>query len=151
MNASFMRRARRKPKIALDTNVLFSALALPRESPPCKVLELVRKGQIDAFISPCILEELERVLYLKMGWDIEKLASLRKQLKGCLFFIFPKRRLNTIKKCEEDNRVLELAVEAGVDALVTGDLKHIHPLGAFEGIEILTPREFLDKYFPSAR
>lgn len=39
-------------------------------------------------------------------------------------------------------------MEAKADTIVTGNMKHIRPLGRFQGIEILTPREFLDRHFP---
>ena len=42
-------------------------------------------------------------------------------------------------------------MEAAAQILVTGNFKHIRPLGFFRGIEILTPREFLDKYFPAVQ
>ena len=40
---------------------------------------------------------------------------------------------------QTDNRILECALEAVADVLVTGNLKHIRPLAFFEGIDILTP------------
>lgn len=113
-------------RIVFDTNVLFSAVAFAKDNPPLKILELVREGRIAAVISPFILEELRRHFFL----------------------IKPKLHLSVIERVEADNRILECAVEAGVDVLVTGNMKDIRPLGTFRGIEILTPREFLEKNFP---
>lgn len=75
---------------------------------------------------------------------------LRGRLRSFLEMIDPRRRLDVISAHSADNRILECAVEAKADVIVTGDLKHIRPLGSFEGIEILTPREFMGKYFPAA-
>ena len=49
-------------RLVLDTNVLLSALAFPG-SKPDQVLQRVRRGNVELFLSPFILAELERVLH----------------------------------------------------------------------------------------
>ena len=44
----------------------------------------------------------------------------------------------------KDNQFLELAVSGGAGCLVTGDRKHLLSLDPYEGIRILTPRQFLE-------
>lgn len=55
----------------------------------------------------------------------------------------PKFKLNMIKEDPEDNRVLDCALQAKTDFIVSGD-KHLLKLRKFRHIKILTPREFLD-------
>ena len=43
-----------------------------------------------------------------------------------------------------ENRILECAVEARVDYLITEDTKHLQPLKKIEEIPILTPTQFLN-------
>lgn len=65
-------------------------------------------------------------------------------------FGFPGGKLDTLWEILEkdaDNRILECAIEAQADVLITGNFKHIRPLDSFRGITILSPREFLDRYF----
>ena len=52
----------------------------------------------------------------------------------------------TIVACRDpkDNKLLELAVGGNADYLVTGD-KDLLVLNPFRGVEIITPREFLEK------
>lgn len=135
-------------RIAVDTNVLFSAVAFAKDRPPLKVLELVRKGKIEAVISPFILEELRRNLIGKAGWEESRFLAFEKELKRHIFLITPKTRLSVIKRINADNRILECALDAEADVLVTGNMKDIRPIGNFQGIKILTPKEFLDCYFP---
>ena len=45
---------------------------------------------------------------------------------------------------EADNRILKCAVAGGADAIVTGD-RALLALGSFDGIRILTLREFLEQ------
>lgn len=135
-------------RVVVDTNVLFSALALGKDSPPLKVLELVRQGKIEAVVSPFILAELENALARKAGWDSTRVLELRRRLKTILVLIEPHTHITTIKRKDADNRILECAVDAQANVLVTGDHKDIRPLGNVREVEILTPREFLEKYFP---
>lgn len=132
-----------------DTNVLFSALAFPKDTPPARLLDLARRGTISLIISPFILQELEQTLAARAGWDAARLALLRRRLHTLLIVVEPTTRVNVISRIEADNRILECALEAKADVLVTGNLKDIRPLGSFRGIPILTPREFLDAYFPA--
>lgn len=52
----------------------------------------------------------------------------------------------TIVVCRDpkDDKLLELAVSGNADFLVTGD-KDLLVLNPFRGVEIITPREFLDR------
>jgi putative PIN family toxin of toxin-antitoxin system len=45
----------------------------------------------------------------------------------------------------KDDVIVATAVAAKADYLVTGDRKHLLSLGAYEGIEIVSPRAFLDE------
>lgn len=134
-------------RVVLDTNVLFSALGFPSDSPPAKVLHLALSGKLEVTISLFILSELERNLKGKLNWDDEVVVRLRKRLKVLCGIVDPPKHLRVIKRKDADNRILECAVAAQAQVLVTGDLKDLRPLGHFCGIEILTPREFLQKYF----
>lgn len=46
-----------------------------------------------------------------------------------------------------DNMILASAIAAGADAIVTGDLDLL-VLQEYEGIPIVTAKEFLERYFP---
>lgn len=135
-------------RVVVDTNVLFSALAFPAESPPSKLFRLILDGKVHAFASPFIVDELEHNLRTKAGWGDEQLRLLRRRLKPVITFIVPTSHLAVVKRIEADNRILECAVDAHADILITGNLKDLRPLGVFQGIEILTPREFLSRHFP---
>ena len=143
-----MRPEGRVLRVVVDTNVLFSALAFPKDSPPLNMIELARAGTIDLIGSSFILAELENALRERASWEEERLLMLRKQVKTFLRLTEPTIRLNVIKRIEADNRILECAIEAKADVLVTGNMKDLRPLGSFQGVIILTPREFLATYFP---
>ncbi len=138
----------RRLRVVADTNVLFSALAFPKDTAPSNVLALARARTIELYASVFILEELEQALRRKAAWKEGPTQALRKMFKPFLLIVEPRVRVEVIKRIEADNRILECAIEAHADVLVTGNMKDLRPLGTFHGIAILTPREFLDTYFP---
>jgi putative PIN family toxin of toxin-antitoxin system len=132
-------------KVVLDTNVLISALAFQGETR--KIWDLVEQNQFRLFTSTFILLELERNL-LRLGCDRSQTAALMQRIKELATTVTPTRQVRAVPWHEADNRILECALEAEADVLVTGNLKHIRPLGSYQGISIMTPREFLATYFP---
>ena len=57
--------------------------------------------------------------------------------------IEPRRLPETIEGDHADNRVLECAAEASADYLVTGDRRHLLPIGERLGVTILNAPRFL--------
>src|ERR1017187_3426275 len=133
-------------RIVLDTNVLVSAAITPHGKVSI-IMDLVNDGRLELFISPFILYEMDYVL-ARYGWDQAKIKEALEAIKEVSEVIEPKVTIDIIKTDPPDNRILECAVAAKADVLVTGDRKHIHPLGTFRSIKILTPSEFLEQFFP---
>jgi predicted nucleic acid-binding protein len=52
-------------------------------------------------------------------------------------------RLDVVKQDPDDNRILECAVSAGSQFIVTGD-KHLLRLRTYDGMRIITVSDFLD-------
>jgi predicted nucleic acid-binding protein len=50
--------------------------------------------------------------------------------------------LRAVRDDPNDDRILECALAAGADAVVSGD-RHLLTLNRYEGIVIVSPREFL--------
>jgi len=134
-------------RVVLDTSVLVAALGF-RGEVTGRIWHLAEDEDFDLFVSAFILEEFRRVLLKKTDIGPEGVGLLAEDIRLASALVEPKVKISAITKDDTDNRILECAVEAEADVLVTGNLKHIKPLGYFQGIEILTPREFLDKYFP---
>lgn len=129
-------------RVVYDTNVLISAAIFPK-SVPDLVLGLARSGAVDLFISQFILDEFRRVLEDKFGLDRNRTDFMVDHVRAMAQVVSPPVSIGIIQAKESDNRILECAVEANVHYLVTGDRKHILPLGEFRGIQILSPSDFL--------
>ena len=135
-------------RVVLDSNVLISALGFQRATK--RVWDLAEEGRFALFVSAFILSEVERGLVEKAGFSREKAEDVVEGIENIAKEVeVPEHRIFAIKEDDSDNAILECAVEAKADVIVTGNMKHIRPLGSFRGIAILTPREFLEQYFPA--
>lgn len=133
--------ARNKIKIVLDSNVYISALLFAGR--PEEIMDLVRNGSLELLISPAILLELGRVLQDKFLFSRREVLSALQEVRRLARIIAPQKHLQVITADPDDNRILECAVFGGADYIVTGDKRHLRPLGHFQGIKILLPSEFL--------
>jgi len=127
-------------RVVFDTNIYISALVFPGGRAEEAVLRIL-EGKDELFISKAILDELLRVLATKFSRNREELARLAVWLSEIAVFVEPKTRLNVLQD-EADNRILECALEARAEAIVTGD-REILELVQFEGIKILSLSDYL--------
>ena len=128
-------------RVVLDTNVIVSGLNFPGNERI--VLELALRGRFELCLSPFILEEVAGVLERKFDWDEERLSQALRALSEAATVIEPRRLPEVIKGGHPDNRVLECTAAASADYLVTGDRRHLLPLGEHEGARILNAPRFL--------
>jgi len=141
-------------KIVLDTNVVISGFLIPN-GPPGVIIDLWGEGKLTVVVCQALIEEYLEVLlrpkFKKVGTIIERqdlcmeLLSLENSI-----FVYPRFRLNVIESDPEDNRVLECAVEGGVQYIISGD-EHLLSLKIFKEIAIVTPAEFLADFLKTPR
>jgi predicted nucleic acid-binding protein len=108
------------------------------------VLSLVGTGRFEIAVSVPLMLECEEVLLRQTGRNrkvvsdvIDYLCAVGKQQS--IFFLW--------RPClpdPDDDMLLELAVAAGCDAIVTHNRRDFGPARQF-GLEVLTPAEFLAK------
>ena len=127
--------------MVIDTNVFISAFYLP-ESKPAGVVLLARRKTILNVISPPILKEVERIIKKKLLWDNAKTQNAVRRIKNFSEEVHPQERLAIIAD-DPDNRILECAVVGQADFIISGD-KHLLNLKNFQGINVVTPAEFLE-------
>ena len=128
-------------RVVLDTNVIVSGLNFPGNER--LVLELALRGRFELCLSPFILEEVAGVLGRKFDWTEERSAQALRALGDGATVIEPRRLPEVIEGGRADNRILECAVEASAEYLVTGDRRHLLPLGEHRGARILNAPQFL--------
>lgn len=134
-----------KPKVVLDTNIFISAILFKGE--PGKIIDLAITETIEVYISDPILKEIEQVLIKKFNLSPLIVRAIIDEIKDYAVVVRPKIKLNIIKADPPDNRILECALEAKADFIVSGDKKHILFLKKFKTIPTLTATEFLKNYY----
>lgn len=132
---------RRPSRVVLDTNVVISGFLTPGNSRT--LLLLAAQRAVIAFSSPFLEQELADVLRRKLRQEGEDLAHELATYRELIHrFVYPKPTVKIMKADPSDNRVLEAAVEAMADFLITGD-KRLLALGTFRNIKIIRPSDFL--------
>jgi len=129
------------PSATLDTNIYVSALVY--QGTPLRLLRLAIDGDLEVAISQPILDETLRVLRKKFGWPEERLRGAETLINGFARRVSPSQTLHVIQEDEPDNRILECAVEAGSEYIVSGD-KDLHRLGQYGSARVIKVADMLD-------
>ena len=133
-------------RAVLDANVYISAIIQPG-GPPGKVLErFLSAASFDLVISPQIVDEVLRALAY---------PKVRKVLRGVdaqLWFedivvladlVAGAHEISRVSRDPDDDKYLAAALEGRAAYVVTGDRAFL-ALREHAGVEIVTPRAFLD-------
>ena len=131
-------------RVVLDTNIYLSGLAFPA-SPPALILNFARQKKFETYCSGFIIEEIRRNLISKFDFSDKAAEQLIKEILKFVIIIIPKNKVNKILTKKDDNRILECALAARADYLVTGDKKHILPLKNIGKTKIIGAADFIKK------
>ena len=127
-------------KVVFDTNVYISAFVIPGGNAEKAYLHAV-DGDFELYTSIAILTELAGKLELKFGWEKMKIVQLIHSISNLATVLRTVPWLHGVPD-EPDNRILECAIKAGADFVVTGD-KHLLKLRNYEHLEIIRLSTFL--------
>ncbi len=138
--------SKHKPRVFLDTNVVFSGLHSPQGAPGT-ILERFIEGRISVVVSQQVLEEVIRTIKEKLP---EALPALR------MFLVNAPPEVGADPSPEEirhwakqihpaDAAILAAAIAAKPDYFVTGDNHFLGNQNIIEeaGIKIITPAQLL--------
>lgn len=130
-------------RIVCDTNILISAFVFPG-GPPDQVLNLARLKDLTLCLSPDILTEFKKVLMVKFKYSSAEADHFLDRLSIFSQMVYPREKIHVIKRVDSDNRILECALEAKAEFLISGDKKDILPLKKIEKTLIVTASQFLE-------
>jgi putative PIN family toxin of toxin-antitoxin system len=132
-------------KVVFDTNVYISAFLVPGGQGE-GAFRLAHLGRFDLYTSVSILTETANVLRTKFHQPEQDIQAALKLISRTAHILRPTIRVSALRD-PPDNRVLECAVAAQADLLVTGD-RHMLKLKEFQEIGIVRLADFL-RMFPS--
>jgi len=127
-------------RVVFDTNIFISAFVIPGGNAEEAYLHAVR-GTFTLYSSIAILTETANTLRTKFEWSDEKALRLLESVSRTAVVLRTRPHLHIVKD-EPDNRILECALLAEADSIVTGD-RHLLSLKQFRGISILKLADFL--------
>jgi putative PIN family toxin of toxin-antitoxin system len=130
-------------RAVLDTNILISAILFGGK--PRQILDKAIRGEIRLCLSEPILEELKGVLKRsKFDYSPEMIQFILTELTAIADFVNPSETINVVLEDPEDNRILECAVQAKANYVISGDF-HLLKLSKYLNIEVLNAAAFLGK------
>lgn len=131
-------------KVVFDTNVYVSAFLISGSLAEDALFRVQRK-HATLFASIPILTETARVFRTKFHQDEEDVTAALKLIGRASTIVKPSIRIMVLEDIP-DNRILECALEAAADLIVTGD-RHLLRLKTFQDVAIIRVTDFL-RLFP---
>ncbi len=128
-------------KVVLDTNVIIDGFK-DEYSYEKQIIDAVRSGEIEAYANRQTIQE-NRLIMRRLIENPEYEQEINDLLAQINYVI--NRRQITIVSDPEDNKILESAVEAEAEYLVTRD-NDLLQIGEYDGIQIVTPSQFWVRY-----
>lgn len=129
-------------KVVFDTNVVASASFW--RGTPFDCLAAWARGRCVAVVSSSLLAEYhETVEELRLDYPGRKCVEWVAALTESAELVFPVERASGATTDPDDEMILECALAAEADFIVSGDKKHLLMLRQFQGIPIVSPAEFL--------
>lgn len=131
-------------RIVLDTNVLISGIFF--SGPPSEILKAWKRREIQFVLTPEIADE-----YIKVA-NILAIDYPGIEINSILYLILANSEIIQApvlsqQVCEDpdDDKFLACAMASGCKVIVSGD-KHLLRLSGYQRIDILNPRNFIEKY-----
>ena len=131
-------------RVVLDTNIWVSVLITSHGQYAALVREIARQDTL--YASEAILEEVRDVvlrprILKKYHLSETVVDQALLAIRGLVALVSDLPTLIVVPDDPDDNKILACAVKARADYLVSYD-PHLTALGDYEGIQILTPRQF---------
>jgi putative PIN family toxin of toxin-antitoxin system len=131
-------------KVVMDTNVFVSGVFF--SGPPFQILKAWQSGEFELVVSQEILNEYRRVGQIlgeeRSGVDLQPILN----------FVLEHAKVyqSTVLKepiCEDpdDDKFFACALASGSKIIISGD-KHLLKVSGYQEIQVLKPREFVDRY-----
>ena len=114
------------------------------DGPPRRVLDVIADGAAGLILPEPVRTELHRILNEKLALDDASIGAILGLLDElALETARVPDRVEAVSGDPDDDRILSSAASAGADILISGDRKHLLPLGQYRAVRIITPQAFL--------
>lgn len=137
------------PRLVFDTTILVAA-SRNRSGPSFALIQAVRSGLVRLCCSPALFLEYEEVMMrpeqrVASGWSPSDVTAVLDELAGMIEPITPHYRWRPQLRDPCDEMVLEVAVNARADALVTYNQRDFVPAAHF-GLPVMLPMDVFHQF-----
>lgn len=135
-------------RVVVDTNLIISG-ATTSGTVPSELIESWRRNEYILVTSPQIIEEVKEVLNRpkikkQFSFTSKEIDKLVENLTTKAFVTPGILEVNVIKD-PDDNKFIACAIEGSASHIISGDKKHVLTLREYQGIKIVTARNFLEE------
>jgi putative PIN family toxin of toxin-antitoxin system len=136
-------------RVVADANVFVSAaLARSPQAPCVRIISAALDGRIELVMSPALLREIADVLSrprIRKRLSAEDAQFFLADIAAQIVMLADPPAPPSVCRDADDDYLVALATVCGADALVTGDddLLAVEPDQV--GVEVLTPRQLIDR------
>lgn len=108
------------------------------------MLETIADGKAELILPEPVREELRRVLEEKLRVEQRSIESIFELLDELVAEVAAvPEEVEAVCGDPDDDRILAAAAAADVEVLISGDAKHLLPLGQHRSVRIVKPQQFL--------
>ena len=133
-----------RPIVVYDTNVLISGMIWG--GVPYDCIALAQRNIVEAVTCTEILEEFSRKLTTKFNASPLQAAEMVTELLNFHQSIKITNQLQNVTADPDDDKIIECAIAGNATHIVTGDKKHLLPLGSYQGILIVKAADLLRQF-----
>lgn len=126
-------------KVFFDTNVYVAEALLGDAA--VRMLEATSRASWRIFISPYVLDEIERIMAERLGSSRRFALLTRKRARRRAILVEPAPSRHRVPGDPDDSPILQAALAAGADFLVTNDTD-VLSLSPYEGLRILSMSDY---------
>lgn len=135
-------------RLVLDTNIVVAGLLW--NGPPRRLLEAAIAGGVELCSSAVLRGELAHTLgcskfAARIASFGTSIAALVTQYTALVSLVAAAGVPRLVANDADDDHVIAAAVAARAELIVTGDRKHLLPIGSHQGTAIVTAREVVDR------
>ena len=136
-------------RVVADANILVSAALAPSpQSPSVRIIDAALDGRIELVMSPALLEEIADVLSrprIRRRLSADDAQLFLADVAAQVVMLADPLDPPTVCRDPDDDYLVALAMIAGAEVLVSGDddLLAVEPARA--GVEVMTPRQLVDR------
>ena len=109
------------------------------------MIEEAIDARVELVLARPVMVELERILTGKLDFEPQRWREVERLLLDVSVGEAPPSAAPPapVSGDPDDDVFLACAIEAGVEALVSGDRRHLLPIGEHRGVRVITPQALL--------